>query len=51
MAKYLKNNLEKVIGLVFVFWLTASIFIHFEPLNHFPSDDSAVFLYITSDVK
>lgn len=31
---------------LFIAWLVAVVFIRFEPLNNFPNDDSAVFLYI-----
>lgn len=39
-------DLESISVFLFIAWLVAVIFIRFEPLNNFPNDDSAVFLYI-----
>jgi hypothetical protein len=39
-------NLEFAVAFLFIVWQVANIFIRFEPLNNFPNDDSAVFLYI-----
>lgn len=44
--KMVENNLELVLGLLFIFFMVARIFIRFEPLDYFPNDDSSVFLYI-----
>lgn len=44
--KTVENNLEIILGFLFIFWQVARIFIRFEPLDYFPNDDSAVFLYV-----
>jgi hypothetical protein len=46
VKKLVENNLELLVGFLSIFMLVARIFIQFEPLNHFPNDDSAIFLYI-----
>lgn len=40
------NNFKIIFSLLFILWLIAEIFIKFEPLNNYPNDDSASFLYI-----
>jgi hypothetical protein len=44
--KMVGNNWELILVFVVVFGLVARIFIRFEPLDHFPNDDSSIFLYI-----
>ncbi len=44
--KWIGNKLETMAGFLSIFILVARIFIQFEPLDNFPNDDSAVFLYI-----
>lgn len=46
IKKLYQIDFESISMVLFIVWLVAVVFIRFEPLNNFPNDDSAVFLYI-----
>jgi len=44
--KIVTINWELTSGLIFIILLVSKVFVRFEPLDYFPNDDSAVFLYV-----